>query len=83
MVTRHLQADVAKPSTVNLSSKEAFTLGGDPSPSSSHPSRPTALCPCLVVLFELAGHVHEAHDVAHVLDNQLILLVPWGREFDV
>ncbi len=83
MVTRHPQADVAKPSTVNLSSKEAFTLGGDPSPSPSHPSCPTAPCPCLAALFELAGHVHEAHDIAHVLGNQLILLVPWGREFDV
>ncbi len=82
-MTRHLQADVAKPSLVNLSSKEVVTLGGDPSPSPSHPPHAMAPCPCLAALFELAGHVHKAHDIAHLLGNQVILLLPWGGEFDV
>jgi hypothetical protein len=68
---------------VDLSSKEVVTLGGDPSPSPSHPPRPTAPCPCVVALFELAGHIHEAHDIAHVLGDRLILFVPWGRKFDI
>jgi hypothetical protein len=82
-VTRYLQADVAKTSMVDLSSEEVVTLGGGPSPSPSHPPRPTAPCPCLAVLFELAGHVHEAHDVAHVLRDPLLLLVLRVCEFDI
>ncbi len=83
MVTGHLQADGTKPSTVDLSSKEVVTLGGDQSPSPSHLPGPLALCLCLAVLFELVGHVNKAHDVAHVLSNQLITLVPGGRKFDI
>jgi hypothetical protein len=76
MVTRHLQADVARPSTVNLSSKEVVTLGGDPSPSLYHWPRPTAPGPCPAALSEVAGHIDKAHDVAHMLSDQLIALVP-------
>ncbi len=82
-MTRHPQADVAKPNMVDLSSKEVVTLGGDPSPSPPHPPRPTAPCLCLAALFELAGHIHEAHDIAHMLGNQLISLIPRGHEFDI
>ncbi len=82
MVTRHLQADVAKPSMVDLSSKEVVTLGGDPSPSPSHLPCSTAPGPCPVVLSEVAGQVDKAHDVAHMLGNQLIALVPWGSKLD-
>ncbi len=31
----------------------------------------------------MAGHVDEAHDIAHMLGNQLIAFVPWGSKFDV
>jgi hypothetical protein len=68
---------------VDISFEEVVTLEEDPSPSPSHPPPPTTQCPCLAVLFELAGHVHEVHDIAHVLGNQLILLVPRGHKFDV
>jgi hypothetical protein len=61
--------------------KHTHTLGGDPSPSPSHPPHPMAPCPCLAALFELAGHI--PHDIAHVLGNQLILLVLWGCKFDI
>jgi hypothetical protein len=82
-VTGHPQADAAKPSTVNLSSEEVVTLGGDPSPPLSHLPGPAALSPCLVALLELAGHVDEAHNVTHLFCNKLIALVPRGGEFDV
>ncbi len=82
-MTGHPQADIAKPSTVDLSSKEVVTLGEDPSPSPSHLPRPTTPCLCSAVLFKLAGHVDKVHDVVHVLGNQLIVLVPGGPEFDV
>jgi hypothetical protein len=36
-----------------------------------------------MALFELAGHIHEAHDIAHVLGNQFILLVLWGHKFEI
>jgi hypothetical protein len=75
MVTRHPQADVAKPSMVDLSSKEVVTLGGDLFPSPSHPPRPTALGPCPAALSEVVGHVNEAHDIAHMLSNQLSSVV--------
>jgi hypothetical protein len=83
MVTRHLQFDVAKPSAVDLSSEEVVRLGGDPSPSPSHPPRPTALGLCPAALSEVVGHVDKAHDVAHMLGDQLIVLIPWGSKLDV
>jgi hypothetical protein len=68
---------------VNLSSEEVVTLGGDPSPPSSHPPCPAALRPCSAALLELAGHVDKAHNVTHLFCDKLIALVPWGGEFDV
>ncbi len=82
-MTGHPQADAAKPSTVNLSSKEVVTLGGDPSPPLSHPPGPAALSPCLAALLELARHVNEAHNVTHLFCDKLIALIPRGGEFDV
>jgi hypothetical protein len=81
-VTGHLRADAVKPSTVNLSSEEVVTLGGDPSPPSSHPPGPVALSPCSVALLELARHVDEAHNVTHLFCDTLIALVPRGGEFE-
>ncbi len=83
MVTGHSHADAIKPYTVDLFSKHVVTLGGDPSPSPSHLPHPTAPRLCLAVLYELVGHINEAHDVAHMLGNQLITLVPGGHKFDV
>ncbi len=82
-MTGHPQANAAKPSTVNLSSKEIVTLGGDPSPPSSHSPGPATLSPCLAALLELARHVDEAHNVTHLFCDKLIALVPRGGEFDV
>jgi hypothetical protein len=83
MVTGHPQADAAKPSTVNLSSEEVVTLGGDLSPPSSHPPGPAALSPCLAALLELARHVDEAPNITHLFCDKLIALVPRGGKFDV
>jgi hypothetical protein len=82
-VTGHPQADAAKPSTVDCSSEEVVTLGGDPSPPPSHPPSPAALSPCSVALLELARHVDETHDVSDLFGDQFITLVPWGRKSDV
>jgi hypothetical protein len=83
MVTRHLQCHTAKSSTVDLSPEEIVTLGGDPSPPSSHPPCPSAPGLCPAVLFEMARHVNEPHDVLHLLSDHLISLISGGHEVDI
>jgi hypothetical protein len=88
VVTGDPQANATKPSTVNFSSEEVVTLGGDPSPPLPHPPGPAALSPYSVALLELARHVDKAHYVTHLFCDKLIAhslgmqagseYAPWG-----
>ena len=82
-MSRGTQANAAILPTVGRPTKDMITLGGYPSPASSHPPRPSPSHCTAGLLKEVMGQIGEAHDVLHHLCNLLVPLVPWGAEVNI
>jgi hypothetical protein len=82
-MSRGTQTNAAILPTVSRPTKKIITLGGYPSPASSHPPRPLPPHGTAGSLLEVTGQIGKAHHVLHYLSNLLIPLVPWGAEVDI
>jgi hypothetical protein len=80
---RGLQTNAAKFPTVGAPAEEVITLGGDPSPASSHPPCPSPPHQPAGSLKEVFGEVAQAHRILYRLSNLFVSVVPWGAQVDI